>query len=257
MDYIERMAYSTEGILYLVMMAFSVIPLIIGIYRFFKGITFWSSFFLWVGLFHIIWFCGVLLLIYDGTPPGIPSILYPLLAIAWIVFLSWLMCLGFKKKSVNVEWYKRLRTFLFGTVASFLTFFVIILMTFSVFVFGESYHAKTGEKAWLSEQEIRTVIGIASMPKSVYNKELSRTGYNMDWTEQNHWAKFTRKPSSAFYKCIERKSKEPNSGWEEKTYENGPKEYRFHGAVKRGSEKYKVFVCFPKDNDSLWISIVF
>ena len=254
MELIERMTTSTEGIMYLAMMALSAFPLVIGIYGIFKRVSFWSSFFLWVGIFHCIWFSGVLLLIYESTPPGTPS----MLAILWIIFLSFLTYLVTKKQNVtnNGKFYKKLWAFVIGSFSAFLTFSVVFLITLSIFIFADSYHIKTGEKAWLSEQEVRAAIGISSMPIFEYDKALSRTGGNHEWTEQNHWAKYTKKPSSAFYNLIEKKCKNHNSGLDEITYENGTKEFRYHGMAQKEGEDYSIYVTIPKDEDSLRICIL-
>ena len=94
MEIFERMANSTEGMLYLALMALSVIPFIIAVWRLLCGVSLRRYSFFWVGLAHCLWFVGVLGLIYEGTPPANSSVTgYHIVGLLWLVFFSCLIFL--------------------------------------------------------------------------------------------------------------------------------------------------------------------
>ena len=251
------MTNSTEGMLYLALMALSVIPFIIAVWRIFTGVSLRRSFFFWVGLAHCLWFVGVLSLIYEGTPPANEPTIYHIMGLSWLVFFS-LVIHWYTKDSpiTNGQWYKKIFAFIGGGLPALVLSGIVFAITVSIFMFGDSYLIKTGGKAWLTEREVRSAIGISSMPQFEYDRALSRSGFSPDWSEQNHWGKFKKKPSQRFYAAIRKKCKKTDSGWEERTFENDVKEFCYNGSVKVKDEKFDIYVSFAEGKDSLRVCIV-
>lgn len=258
METFARMTNSTEGMLYLALMALSVIPFIIAVWRIFTGVSLRRSFFFWVGLAHCLWFVGVLSLIYDGTPPANrPVTNYHIVGLLWLVFFSWLIYWYTKDSPAsNEKRHKKLIAVIGGGFLALVLSGTVFFLTMGVFIFGDSYLIKSGEKAWLTEREVRSAIGISSMPLFEYDKALSRSGFSPDWTEQNHWGKFKDKPSRRFYEMVRKKCKKADSGWEERTFENDVKEFSYNGSVKVKDEKFDIYVSFAEGKDSLRVCIV-
>ncbi len=258
MEILERMANSTEGMLYLVLMALSVIPFIIAVCRIFCSVSWRRSFFFWVGLAHCLWFVVVLWAIYEGTPPANnPVTGYHIVGLLWIVVFSCLIYWFTKDSPASYgKWYKKIFAVIGGGFLALVLSGIVFLMTVSFFMFGDSYLIKTGEKTWLTEREVRSAMGISSMPQFEYDKTLSRSGFNIDWVEQNHWGKFKNKPSRSFYDAIRKKCKKVDSGWEERTFENKIKGFYYNGSVKVSNKKYDIAVSFAEGKDSLWVCII-
>ncbi|MBQ9645591.1 MAG: hypothetical protein IJV24_04435 [Prevotella sp.] len=252
---LEQLTHSKEGLLYIAMMALSLIPLCTGIWRIFKGISFWSVFFLCFGFFHCLWFCLSLIVIYQSTPPGTPHLIYPILAFLWVVVLAYLMIITTRKHSARPN--SRLTVILKAVgaiVASVVCACALFILLIVVGLFSVSYDIKTGGKAWLTESEIRKCVGTQILPAFHYIEEKSTTGGNHEVTMQDHWGVFDKKTSASFWRKINRKCDTMNSNWNLSNSQDG-KRFYYNNAVRHDGHDYCFFIYLTQDCDTFNVVI--
>ena len=256
MDIYIRMTHSLEGMVYLFLMATSILPFVFAIFRCAKTPSFGRAFLLWLSLSYFIWSIAVLSLIYEGTPLGTPNLLYPLGWIALNAFLTWIIYV-FTKNTITHKYsfIRKISNLICGLIAAAIPFAFVSLLTISFFVFGDSYHIKSGEKAWLSETEIRDCIGKNIIPNFEYQKAWSTTGAGHDFVEQSHLAIFKDKLTAKQKANIIKETKRSNSKWEKLDNNKVQQEYIFNGSKVKDGTKYSFSLVLPEDNDSIWIYI--
>ena len=252
---LEQLTHSDEGLLYIAMMALSLIPLCTGIWRIFKGISFWSVFFLCFGFFHCLWFCLSLIVIYQSTPPGIPHLIYPILAFLWVIALAYLMIITTRKHSARPI--KRLTVMLEtigGVIASVVCACTLFMLLIVFAALSVSYHVKTGEKAWLTEREIRKCVGTQTLPAFHYIEEKSITGGNNEVAMQGHCGVFDKKASASFWRTIIKKCNIKDSNWERCDGQD-EKEFSYSNTVRNNGHDYCFFIYLTQDCDTFKIYI--
>lgn len=250
------MTHSLEGLVYLFMMAISITPFIFAIFRYVKVQSFGRAFTLWTSFFYFLWSIAALSLIYEGTPLGAPNIIYPMGWLIFNAFLIWVIYFFTKSTATkNNSLIHKILKFVGGLLAAAIPFAAVSLLTISFFIFGESYHIKSGEEAWLSETEIRECIGKNTIPTFEYQKAWSTTGAGHDFVEQSHLAIFKGKLTAKQKANIIKETKRSNSKWEKIDNNKLQSEYIFNGSKVKDGTKYSFSLLLPEDNDSIWIYI--